>query len=252
MGLWLWTLRREWGVEGTLSERFFCSDSPVAGRVTLSGDEAKHLARVRRLNVGDEVELFDGQSDRAYRAEVLAIGAREVELAVREKGIEGREPPIDLTLATAIPKGERFDWLVEKAVEVGVSRLVPVQSRRSVVDPRPAKLDRQRRAVIEASKQCGRNRLMVVGESQRFADYLAEESAAVRLIAHPGGRQVGEWPVIEPGARAALAIGPEGGWTDDEVETASAGGWVPVRLGRTILRVETAAVVGSALVLARS
>jgi 16S rRNA (uracil1498-N3)-methyltransferase len=233
-----------------LADRFFYPGPPVNGRITLSGDEAHHLAKVRRLAPGAQVELFNGQSPLAMRAEVVTIRAREVDLIVQEASIEGREPPLPLTLATATPKGERFDWLVEKAVEIGVTRLVPLHSERSVVAPRTAKLDRQRRSVIEASKQCGRNRLMQIDEPTPLPLYLAAESAQTRLIAHPAGCPPADWLHTSPPDRAALLIGPEGGWTEAEVALARSLGWRQIGLGSTILRIETAALVASALVLA--
>src|SRR4051812_23439804 len=143
-----------------MADRFYCPDPPVEGFLTLSGDEARHLIRVRRLGPGDVVEVFDGRGT-ALRAEVAGVGRDRVELAVRGGPLPDRVAPCLLTLATAVPKADRFDWLVEKATELGVARLVPLRTERSVVDPRATKLDRLRRAIIEAAKQCGRNRLML-------------------------------------------------------------------------------------------
>jgi 16S rRNA (uracil1498-N3)-methyltransferase len=197
------------------------------------------------------VEVFDGESPLAWPAVVREVAGDRVALEVAGEGVPGREPARPLTLATAVPKGERFDWLVEKAVEVGVARLVPLITARSVVDPRPAKLDRLRRAVVEASKQCGRNRLMRLDPPADFAAYLAAEPAPGRLLAHPGGPAPADWAGTgsQPGP-AALAIGPEGGFSEAEVEAARAAGWRVVALGPTLLRIETAAIVGAAIVLA--
>ncbi len=233
-----------------MADRFYCPDSPVAGRLTLRGDEARHLARVRRVGPGDLVEVFDGQSAMGRRAEVRAVSGDRVELEVQGEPIPGREPPFWLTLAAAVPKGERFDWLVEKAVEVGVGRLVPLIAGRSVVEPRAGKLEKQRRAVIESSKQCGRNRLMEVAAPMRLDEVLKTTLAPVRLLAHPDGLPPSDWPGRVPGGEVALAVGPEGGFTEAEVAAAGEAGWRVVTLGPTILRVETAAIVGSALVLA--
>ena len=128
----------------TLADRFYCPDSPVNGRVLLEGDEARHLIRVRRVARGECVEIFDGRGS-AIRAEVADLGRDRVELVVLGPAVSIREPRCLLTLATAVPKGERFDWLVEKATELGVARLTPIVTERSVVDPRSAKLDRLRR-----------------------------------------------------------------------------------------------------------
>jgi 16S rRNA (uracil1498-N3)-methyltransferase len=233
---------------GAVAERFYCPEPPAEGRATLVGDDARHLALVRRLKVGQVVELFDGRGS-AYRAEIREIGRDRVELAVGER-LPERTAACELTLATAVPKGERFDWLVEKATELGVARLVPLRTIRSVVDPRAAKLERLRKVVIEASKQCGRSRVMELGRPMEWGEYLEAESAPVRLLAHPGGRPAAAWPRAPRGGRAALVIGPEGGFTEEEVEPAISLGWTAVDLGPTILRVETAGLAASAVVLA--
>ena len=194
-----------------MADRFFCLAPSERGRIVLTGDEARHLARVRRLGVGDVVEVFDGRSREAERMAVVEVRRDEVLLESVGEKVADRMGPTGLVVASATPKGERFDWLVEKAVEVGVDRLVPIRSARSVVEPRAGKLDRQRRAIIEASKQCGRNRLMVLGSSMPLADYLAEETAGTRWIAHPGGLGFGSWPVGEGDDRALADRARRGG-----------------------------------------
>jgi 16S rRNA (uracil1498-N3)-methyltransferase len=233
-----------------VADRFYCPDPVVEGRVTLAGDEAHHLARVRRIGPGEAVEIFDGRGN-TFRAEVRSITRDGVELAVQGEPLPERRPPCYLTLATAVPKGDRIDWLVEKATELGVARLVPLLTARSVVAPREAKLERLRRLVVEAAKQCGWSRLMTVEEPVLWDDYLRTEAAPARLLAHPGGEPSGSWPRIAPGASAAIAIGPEGGFTDDEVEAARSAGWRTIGLGRSLLRIETAGLAASAALLLR-
>jgi 16S rRNA (uracil1498-N3)-methyltransferase len=133
-----------------LADRFYCPEPPIDGRMTLEGDEARHLIRVRRVGLGEGVEVFDGRGS-VYRAEVSGLGRDRVDLTIRGVGPSGRPTACRLTLATAVPKGDRFDWLVEKATELGVARLVPLVTERSVVAPRSAKLDRLRRVIVEAS-----------------------------------------------------------------------------------------------------
>jgi 16S rRNA (uracil1498-N3)-methyltransferase len=234
---------------GIMGERFYCVDAARGERVALTGDEARHLARVCRIVAGATVELFDGEGH-ATRATVVTVGKDRVELEPIGPPLPDRTAPILLTLATAVPKGDRFDWLVEKATELGVARLVPIVTGRSVVDPRAGKLDRLRRAVIEACKQCGRNRLMEIGPAVRWADLVAPNGPGLRLIAHPDGLAFPAWPRPEPARTAWLAIGPEGGFTEDEVAQARSGGWVAVGLGASLLRVETAGIAGCARLLA--
>lgn len=235
-----------------MAERFYDPNaaSYAGGRFTLEGDEAHHLGRVRRIGAGEVVEVFDGLGF-ATRAEVIAVGKKSVELQPVGVPLPLHEPPARLTLATAVPKGDRFDWLVEKATELGVDRLIPLQTERSVVDPGPAKIGRLRRAVIEAAKQCGRNRLMMLDDPRPWPEVVGEFVAErVKIVAHPGGSSFGQWSHPAPGDRAVVAIGPEGGLTDSEIETAEAAGWGRVSLGTHVLRVETAALVAAVRLLA--
>jgi len=232
-----------------LADRFYCPDAPVDGRATLAGDEARHLIRVRRVAVGERVEVFDGRGS-ALIVEVAALGRDRVELAVLGPAPSRSSPALALTLASAVPKGDRFDWLVEKATELGVARLIPLVTGRSTVDPRSAKLDRLRRVIVEASKQSRRDRLMDLDPPTPWPTVLAGFGAGCRLVAHPGGRPIAGPGPIPAGGPAILAIGPEGGFTEDEVDRARAMGWSAVGLGPTVLRVETAALAGCSTLLA--
>lgn len=233
-----------------MAERFFCPNLPRNGQIKLEGDESRHLSRVLRLGPGDVVEVFDGDGF-ATRAEVIAVARDRVDLNAVGDPLPDRVAPYRLTLVTAAPKGERFDWLIEKATEMGVERLVPIVTERSVVDPGVAKLDRLRRRIVEASKQCGRNRLMTLDRPLPWSRWLVERpSAAHRLIAHPGGLPPRAWPKAQVGGTIAIAVGPEGGFTEAEVEAARASGWQVVALGATLLRIETAGLTGCAALLA--
>jgi len=232
-----------------VSNRFYRPELPAEGQFRLDADESKHLLRVFRREVGDRVEVFDGRG-----LSVLArVMGRDGNLAV----LEAEGPPIleptpvcSIEIGAAVPKGDRFDWLVEKAVELGVARLVPLITERSVVDPRGSKLDRLRRAIIEASKQSGRSRLMELSPSIGLRSFL-ETPGGVRLLADPRGEPAESWPRIVRGAAVRLVVGPEGGLTDAETALAEGLGWTPVRLGAHILRVETAVLAGAAAILAR-
>jgi len=252
--------RRRGDLVHTLSEkpsmsadRFYCPVFEVGQASRLEGDEARHLVKVRRVAVGAEVEVFDGRGASAV-AEVVQVGRDRVELRVKRL-LDGLPPAaLKLTLASAIPKGDRFDWLVEKATELGVDRVVPLITERSSVDPRSAKLDRLRRAIIEASKQCRRDELMTLEEPVRWETWLGRPDPKLdhRWLAHPGGTfPWAETPLVR-GARVAVAIGPEGGFSDGEVALARSVGWETIDLTASILRVETAAMAVSAHLLIRS
>ena len=217
-------VRRLWSEpEPTLSDRFYCPDPPRNGRYWLRADEARHLARVTRHAVGDEVELFDGQGF-ATSARVMEIGRDLVELVAEGEPIADTGPACQLTLASAIPKGDRFDWLVEKATELGVARLIPLATERSVVDPRDSKLDRLRRTIVESCKQCRRSRLMVLESAMSWPDLVRSESQALRLIASPAGLPPCRWPKVDR-PTVVLAVGPEGGFSPVEEELARGLGW---------------------------
>jgi len=235
-----------------MAERFYCPEAgaPGAERLTLVGDEAVHLGRVRRVRAGAFVEVFDGLGY-ATRAEVLEVTKSRVELRRVGDPLPDRAPALRLTLATAVPKGERFDWLVEKATELGVDRIIPLVTERSVVDPKPGKVERGRRVVIEAAKQSGRNRLLSIEPTAAWADLLRSgQGAESRYVAQPDGRSFDRWPAPGPRQTAVVAVGPEGGFTDDEVEAARAAGWTTLGLGATLLRIETAGLAACTRLLA--
>lgn len=221
-----------------MAERFHVNWVPGPGTFDLTGDEAHHLAHVCRIRPGQAVCLFDG-SGLEYPAIVRTIGKRQVSLDVMPGQKIDRESACRVIVASALPRGDRATFLVEKLTELGAARFVPLKTARSVVSPREGKLDKLHRHVIEACKQCGRNVLMDV---EPLADFLPwcgrADLPAARLLAHPGGE-----PLPEPAlAEVALAIGPEGGFTDEEVAQAVAAGWRLVSLGSRILRIETAAL----------
>jgi len=223
-----------------MSERFYVSEPPVAGRVTLGGDEARHLARVMRARVGDEVAIFDGRG-RAWPARVVAVGRGTVELAAGELRESPPRPGATLTLAVALPKGDRQKWLIEKLTELGVDVLVPLVTERGVAEATPAAIERLGRGVIEACKQCGRDRLMEIGEPVTVAEIVAARPvAAVGLVADPAG---GPLPAGGQQAPAVIGlVGPEGGLTASELAAADAAGWRRITLGHHVLRTETAAI----------
>ncbi len=221
-----------------MTDRYFSADSIEGPTALLSGSEAHHLLHVMRAAPGLEVVLFDGRGGE-FSAEVTRCGRAEVEMTVGSRRDVERELPFELTLAAPLPKGDRQRWLVEKAVELGVSRLMPLKTTRSERgrDEAAAKLQRY---VIEASKQCGRNRLMEILPPVSWSAMLAETPQR-RIVAHPGGRPF-EQVQLERATDAILAVGPEGGLTDEEVAEAVQADWQIVALGERILRVETAAL----------
>ncbi len=229
-----------------MADRFYVNCPLAPGPVEVGGPEAHHLAVVCRLRPGDAVCLFNGDG-RQYPAEVRDVGRRVVVLEVRGVEAPEREHPFRLEIAAPLPKGDRAQFLIEKLTELGVAAFTPLRTARGVVQPREAKLEKLQRYVIEASKQCGRNVLMGIGPLTDWTAFLRREDLPGRkALAHPGGAANG-WG---GGVDVAAAVGPEGGFTDEEVDAGRAAGWELVGLGPRILRVETAAL--ALAVMARS
>jgi 16S rRNA (uracil1498-N3)-methyltransferase len=222
-----------------MADRFYLNCPLAPGLVAVAGPEAHHLATVCRVRPGDPVCLFNGDGHE-YPATVCVVSRREVVVQVRAVETPVREVGVPIEVAAPLPKGDRASFLLEKLTELGVTSFVPLQTQRSVVHPREAKLDKLQRSVIEASKQCGRNVLLRVGALTDWASYCGRpDLPPLRILAHPGGPPP-SWP---RGQDVTLAVGPEGGFTDEEIEGAQAHGWRLVGLGPRILRVETAALV---------
>lgn len=223
-------------------------ETPIAGhQATLLGAEAHHLVHVMRAKPGERVVLFDG-SGGEFVAEVQRVDRGSVQLALLSQQAPEREAKVGVVAGVSLPKGERQRWLVEKLVELGVRRFVPLVTERGVAQPGAAALERLRRAVIESSKQCGRNRLMEVAAPAHWRDYIRHAGGGgCRLVACPAASatlsDAIRDTVIPRGGGFAFAIGPEGGLTDEEMLAAQHAGWKLVSLGPRILRVETAAVM---------
>ncbi len=246
-----------------MSHRFFADRPNTGDRAELRGDEARHLAAVMRAAPGDLVVLFDG-SGAEFAARIAALHKQTVELEIIERREISRELPIAVTLAVALPKGDRQKWLVEKATELGVTRLVPLTTERGVAQPLASALNRLRRTSIEAAKQCGRNRLLEIAPPQPAATFFAAAPAdSLRLLADPSSELLARIsrtritlacsasegpPTLARSASEGLsaviaAVGPEGGFTPAEIAAARTADWHLVSLGPRTLRVETAALV---------
>ena len=200
------------------------------------------MGTVCRIRPGDPVQLFNGDGHE-YPGTVVEVSRRDVVVELAQRRSPVRENPHRLHIATALPKGDRAQFLVEKLTELGVAVLTPLITERTVVQPREGKMDKLERYVIEASKQCGRNVLMRIEPPQKWADFVRDVSLPnLRYVAHPKGETVGG---VESGDRV-VAIGPEGGLTEAEVDLALDAGWQRLSLGPRILRIETAAMAVAA------
>ncbi len=241
--------------------RFFAPPEAFAdtdGRaVLLAEDEARHLRDVLRLERGAEAFVFDGEG-REYRCAVEESGRVRVMLKVLEQ-VEAarRESPLNLELAVALLKGEKFDLVVQKATELGASKVLPVVTKQADVrlrDERDAarRVSRWQRIALEAAKQSGRALVPTIAAPLLFASLVEAFAEAPKLrlmFSEREGRGLSETiGKASTGISAVTAmVGPEGGWTDEEIEQARAGGWNIVTLGGRILRAETAAISVAAL-----
>lgn len=235
----------------TSVERFFLPQPLQIATVELDGSEAHHLLHVLRAKVGDRIGLFNGRGDEAI-AELVNHRKRAAELRILDWWTTPL-PMRELVLATAFPKGDRVDWLVEKATELGVTRLIPLRTQRSVVEPRESKLHRLEQVAIAACKQCRRSRLPRLDPVTSLYDLLRESTAQKSmhlLLADPNAEtsvnqffhSLGDSPLT-----VVAMIGPEGGFTTEELSASIAAGATPVQLGTNILRIETAALAISAM-----
>lgn len=217
----------------------------------LRGDEARHLTRVLRVEVGQRFEVSDNRS--AYLAEIAEARGERVVFRILEP-VESAELPVRITLCAALIKFDRFEWMVEKATELGVERILPVEASRSEKGLREAsrkRAERWARIARESSQQSRRVQAPEILAAVRFEEcgtleadyrYFLEEAGAPPLLrALPVQR--------ERSARVAVLVGPEGGWTDPEREFAPAAGWRPVSLGPQVLRAETAAAAALAVLV---
>jgi 16S rRNA (uracil1498-N3)-methyltransferase len=231
----------------------------------LPRDSAAHLAKVLRARSGDEVVFFNGDG-REFTGAVEAVRGSRVSASIGAARSVDRESPFQLTLVQCVPRGDRMDFIVQKATELGVDCIVPVLSQRSVVrldDTQAASKQAHWRAVaVSACEQCGRNRLPNVQPPQALLSYLGAMTPShtermLRLVLEPErarhlqreARSVGNGAAAPSGAR--IAIGPEGGFTPDELEAFDLSSFSRVRLGPRVLRTETAAIAAIAFLQTR-
>jgi 16S rRNA (uracil1498-N3)-methyltransferase len=231
--------------------------APDERTVSLNADEARHVRGVLRLQPGDEVYVFDG-AGKEFRCAVREFVRDGAVLEVVEEVAPARpESPLKLTLAVALLKGEKFDLVVQKATELGASRIVPVATSRADVrirtgDDAQQKVMRWQRIALEAAKQCGRARLMEIEEPVGFKtliDRTAGDGELRLMFAERSGTSLDE---VAHNSRSgwvkmSALVGPEGGWADDEIDLARESGWTIVTLGGRTLRAETAAIAIVAL-----
>ncbi len=214
---------------------------------------ARHAVTVLRLKRGDSLTLFNGQGGE-YRGRIETLQRRQVQLSVDDFIPVNRESPLHIRLVQALGKGDRTEWAIRKAVELGVSEIVPLVTERTQVktstDKNDQRENRWQSLIIAACEQSGRTRLPLLRPVAGFAEWVAGQRGGERLILDP---RAGDGLRIETRVdEVELLIGPEGGFSADEYELAESNGYQPVALGPRILRTETAPLAAIALLQAQA
>ena len=229
--------------------RFFVGEENIRdGLITVVGSDAFHIARSLRMAVGDALTVSDGRGTE-YLCELVRIRDEECECRIKDKRQALTEPPVTVTLYMAYPKGDKLETVVQKAVELGASKIVPFEASRCIKKPKAEKTDRQTERLLriahEAAKQCGRARLPEVTAPVSFAEMLAEaRGAELGLFCYEGERVTSLKGALEAEGTnvrsISVIVGCEGGFSPEEAELCREAGLVSVSLGNRILRCETA------------
>lgn len=249
-----------------MTQRYYVPELSIAGQsIDLSAEEARHAAKVMRVQTGQQLELFDGAGTHGL-ATVCEVNKRRVNCVVEQLLPAQQAKETLVCVGVAIPKGDRAKFLIEKLTELNVQTIVPLICQHSAWQPAATVASRLQKSAIEACKQSGRNDLPQILPPQPATAWFTcatHADAAAKWLAHPGtasdggdpasarGRLAGlarVWAGKQP-RRVAIAIGPEGGFSGDEVATARATGWQLVDLGHLIQRIETAAIVLASLAI---
>lgn len=214
--------------------------------ITLNPEETRHLRDVLRLRAGENVQIFDG-CGKEFLAEIEAIGKKDSQLnIIREIEPVAPESKLNLTLAVALLKGEKFDLVIQKAVELGVTKFIPLVTKRTDVKLKEVdkKLERWQRIILESSKQCGRAKLLEISAPIEFSKFLTLLNGKTLLFSERNGES---FSAIKASKTFTAIIGSEGGWEDAELDSARQKGVQITTLGGRILRAETAAIAIPAL-----
>lgn len=226
-----------------MAHRFHSNTLLGLGDISLHQDESKHVF-VSRIRPGEEIVLFNGDGNNYYGV-YLGNLHKEAHFKIEKISPNTNEKPVKIIIGAPLPKGDREQFLIEKLVELGVSIFVPLETDRSNIHPELKRLDRLRRHVIEASKQCGRSLLMQIANLSSWQKFISLKSDLDDgWVAHgPSNDGLPIQELIIHHGSVIGAVGPEGGLTNTEIDQAKSMGWKIVDLGKLTLRIESAAVV---------
>ncbi|HYD97708.1 MAG TPA: 16S rRNA (uracil(1498)-N(3))-methyltransferase [Noviherbaspirillum sp.] len=230
--------------------RFFYPGPLSVGATLALPEHLAHHVLVLRLRAGDTLTLFNGEGGE-YSATLLTMEKKHATAEVKAFSPREIELPYSLTLAQALPEGSKIDWIVEKAVELGVTAFQPIAAQRCVVRLSPERAEKKlahwRSIVTAAAEQCGRNRLTQVGEPADFHEWVRQQNLHQRILLSPRAEQsLSDWARHHPAQAVALLIGPEGGFTAQEEEAANTHGVLTLSIGPRVLRTETAGLAAVA------
>jgi 16S rRNA (uracil1498-N3)-methyltransferase len=234
--------------------RFYCSlPLSVGAIVDLPSDTAHHIF-VLRLNVGDRVELFNGEGG-SYLATLTAISKKHVNAEVKLFLPEEVELPFHLSLAQALPEGSKMDWIIEKAIELGVNHIQPLAAQRSVVKLNQERAEKKMvhwQGIIQsATEQCGRKRLAHLADLIDAQKWMTQQDMHKRVLLSPRANQsLADWAKHHPAQALTIAIGPEGGFSEQEEQLAVNQGALMLSLGPRVLRAETAGLAAITVISA--
>lgn len=230
--------------------RFFLEKNKIQdGKATIRGSEARHIGRVLRLGAGDTLYLLD-ENGWEYKAAIISKRSNRVEVELLKKSPPMADPSITVVLGQALPKAQKMDFIVQKATELGVTTIVPFFSERTIPSLNDEQLNKRRirwkRIALEATKQCGRSVVPRIGDMLPFKDMLNEcDDNSLKIILWEDEKDIKLKQVLsdhQHHQKVIILIGPEGGFTSEEVDMARQAGFKSVRLGKYILRTETVGI----------
>ena len=230
--------------------RFYCPQPLTIGATVALPDAVAHHVHVVRLQAGAQLRLFNGTGGE-YVARLASVEKKRAAALIEAHLAREAELPYRITLAQALPEASKMDWIIEKAVEMGVAAIQPLAAQRCVVRLSAERAEKRQGhwqgVIVAASEQSGRNRLAQLEPLAGFGDWVARPDSAARILLTPrGGQSLADWARGQPPQPLSLLIGPEGGYTEQEEDAAMAAGALGLSMGPRILRTETAGIAAVA------
>lgn len=230
--------------------RFYCPQPLLAGDTIALPDPVAHHAWVVRLQPGAELTLFNGDGGE-YLAQLATVEKKSASARILAFAPRDRELPYEITLAQALPEAAKMDWIIEKAVELGVAAIQPLAAQRSVVRLSAERAEKRQAhwlgVIVAASEQCGRNRLARLAALDNFGAWIGQNAMHKRILLSPRAQlSLADWARHQPPQAVTLMIGPEGGYSEQEEDAALAQGAIALSIGARVLRTETAGIAAVA------